>query len=54
MGKQAWHNVISDINNRAYSQQEKGQLEPYGLSMPIYYTPEEIEEMKKKYRKKRH
>ena len=47
-------NLITDINNRAYSQQEKGQLEPYGLSMPIYYTPEEIEEMKKKYRKKRH
>ena len=52
--KQAVYNGTADINNRAYSQQEKGQLEPYGLSMPIYYTPEEIEEMKKKYRKKRH
>lgn len=45
-------NVITNINNKAFSQQEKGQLEPYGLSMPIYYTPEEIEEIKKKYRKK--
>ena len=52
--KQVVYNDTADINNRAYSQQEKGQLEPYGLSMPIYYTPEEIEEMKKKYRKKRH
>ena len=56
MGKQALHNVISDINNNAYSQQAKEQLEPYGLTMPVYYTPEEIEEIKKKYqnRKKRH
>ncbi len=46
-------NLITDINNRAYAQQEKGQIEPYALSIPVHYTPKEIEEILKKYYRSR-
>lgn len=43
------NNRYVEINNRAYSQQQKGQIEPYSIDMNIKYTPEEIEKILKKY-----
>ena len=37
------HNRFVPVNNRAYEQQQKGQLENYILSMPITYTKEEVD-----------
>lgn len=47
--KNFFNNIYVDINNRAYSQQQKGQIEPYSIDMNIKYTPEEIEKILKKY-----
>lgn len=50
-----WSNksVFKDINNNAYYQQEKGQLENYLLSMPLYFSKEEIEEILKLAKRKK-
>ena len=41
-----------DINNRAYKQQEVGQLEKFFFTIPQTLTKEELEEILKRYKKK--
>lgn len=43
--------MVTRVNNHAYEQQENNQLEDLLLSMPFNYTLEEIEKLKKKYKK---
>lgn len=45
--------AMIDINNTALSQQEKKQLENYLLSMPLYFSKEEIEEILKLAKRKK-
>ena len=52
MPKDAIYNSVTFANNRAYDQQNAGQLEPYLIDMPVHITREELVELEKKLRRK--
>lgn len=45
------YNQIVDANNRAQKQQEAGKIKNYILSTSVSYTPEELEEILRKYKR---
>ena len=43
------YNKFARLNNRAKEQQDAGQLENFLFNIPITFSKEEIEELKRKY-----
>jgi len=45
--------MIVDVNNNAYLQQLNNQLENFPMTMQLHYTKEELEELMRKYKRRK-
>lgn len=51
--KDTIYNGVTFANNRAYEQQNAGQLEPYLMNIPIHLSKEELDKLEEELRRKR-